>query len=591
MREAPQGMIAHERVEPIRLGGAFWNSLAKSLIHTTSFKSRGDLPPDASLGIHHVGEDQRPQPQPDSSPEKRSSHSTVEEATGLAMPSLASFLAALGHHPLFQKSILERWVALSLFPLTRLFSFRVAPVHSQVVPQLTLWERFLCHRQRRVRQMTFAVSFQDLRCQHADFVHRATVSLCRFIHASAKGWENQPLLILIEDCCRTRRLDPRVSAGNCLRVAIARAQGDDVVFTLDMPHAAGLPAEELDDYVARQIAAARPSREPVSVIVNEHSASFEELQGEYAARPGAWLRIAADRDTGGLVASADHLVLDGAMFQQMLISVARESSIPANNDPPASSSGEARAVVDLQLDESFSICELLYHMTNTLQDAGLNLHSGRESVLLATIPRTRPLQDESVPHSHHRALPLLLTVEAADGPEQLRAKISELNENGWKSIGAYTLSMVYRGCVCGWVIRYIERISPFVPFQSTARYLVGGALLTVLPPVNIAGEDAARIQGLSVRTLNPLCGGPTIAVSQVRDSLQATPRYFISISGSRQWDCPERLRAIRDALALRLKTAKAAGPPQNAPLPAKQNQHRPHASTTGLAWLPKEPAS
>lgn len=547
------------------------------------------MPPDATLGIHHVGVGQRSQH--DGSPETRASRSTVEEATGLAIPSLASYRAALGRHPLFQKSTWERWVALIIFPLTRLFSFRVAPVHSRVVPLLTLWERFLCHQQRRIRQMTFAVSFQDLRCQHDDFVGRATVSLCRFIHASAQGWENQPLLILIEDCRRARRLDPRVSAGNCLRVAIARERGDDVVFTLDMPHAAGLSEGELHDYVAGRIAAARPSLEPVSVIVNEHSASFEELQGEYAARTGAWLRIAADRDTGGLVASADHLVLDGAMFQQLLFTVARETSIPTKHEPPASSLVEARTVADLQLDESFSICELLYHMTNTLQDAGLNLHSGRESVLLATIPRSRRLQDASVPHAHHRPLPLLLTVEATDGPEQLRAKIGELNEYGWQSIGAYTWSMVYRGCVCAWVIRYLERISPFVPFQSASRYLVGGALLTVLPPVYVAGEEAARIRGVSVRTLSPLCGGPTIAVSQVRDPLLATPRYFISISGSRQWDRPERLRAIRDALALRLKTAKAAAPAPNDPLPAKQNQRRPQVSPTGLARLPKEPAS
>lgn len=58
--------------------------------------------------------------------------------------------------------------------------------------------------------------------------------------------------------------------------------------------------------------------DPVCAVINP-----ELFGGSYVEFPGAWLRVAPDRSTGGIVATADHLVLDSALFQHLLIKLAR----------------------------------------------------------------------------------------------------------------------------------------------------------------------------------------------------------------------------------------------------------------------------
>ncbi len=466
-----------------------------------------------------------------------------------------SFTTALSQHKLFNGSFIERCLAMLVRPLTRLFSFRHPPVVSHAVAALTLWERLLCHQSRVARQMTFAASYHGYTCHHEDFACQAITALSKYILESETQWQNQPLLVEVNECCRTRQLDPRHPTAGLFRIAIVTA-GNTHVCELDMQYAAQLTALELTTYVERQVATAQPSNQLVSAIIDTEPRPPQQMAGSYVARPGAWLRIAPNALQGGLLVTADHLVLDGAMFQDLLFAVLRGSSVEreqrAEETAPAFETAQTAPISILQLGELDSICELVRQIAGTLQEFGLELDAGNDAVLLVTIPQAGPSLDESVAKHRRRVLPLLFNLAATDDAEAIRTKIVQLNETGWNSLSAQVWSQIYAGNVWNALVQYFQLIAPYVPLQRTSKYLAGSALLTFLPPVKVPEHEAANLQNVSVRTMNPMCGGPTIAVSQVRSLPAGQAKIFITISGSRHWNRLDRLTDFRDALARRL---------------------------------------
>ncbi len=506
-----------------------------------------------------------------------------------AAASSSEFLSALRELPLYRQSKWEHLLALAIDPVTRWLSFRKPPVDSHAVPQLTLWERFLCHQSRRERQMTFAVSHRDRTVIHNDFVTQAVEALCRFLVSQMQQkWQNQPLLVTVQDVCRSRCLDPRQMTGGLLRIKVVDSGKHACICDLDIRHAAQLSSSELHCYLQRQLSAAAATgghskNGAASVVISETPQTAEDIAGSYTDLPGAWLSIAPDRQTGGLVATADHLVLDGALFQQLLFDVARGCSTELKNVdtdtsiPQQPSARSSDPLVSLHVSELSSVCDLILHITNTLQEFGVKVHEGRDTVVLATIPQSGPDADQSIEKHRRRIMPLLLHVDSSDGPTELRSRINRLNESGWKSAGARAWSMIYRGNVSGPLVRYLERLAWYFPIQRTSRYLAGAALLTFVPPATVSDAEASAIRHLSVRTMKPICGGPTIAVSQVRGERREAVTTRIAISGSRHWNDLNRLEEFSEALTRRLRasgyqiSSEILGMPERAVIPMTKN--------------------
>ena len=300
-----------------------------------------------------------------------------------------------------------------------------------------------------------------------------------------------------------------------------------------------------------------------AVVLNSSATHPDDVEGSYCQLTGAWLRLSPDLQTGGLVASADHLIMDGALFQQLLLSVSRQACVALNSSRAGQSSGVRPVaerpmkspVATLRVSQLGSVCELLHQLTSTLQEFGIELHADRDTVLLTALPQAGPDANPNVPKERRRVTVMLLDVASDDGPDQLRRKIAKLNETAWQSACVQLWQSIYRGNVWHPVVRYFESIAPWVPFQRTSRYLSGGSLLTFLPPLTVEPSEAESMEHLSVRTLTPLMGGPTIAVSQARCAVTGQATAFITVLGSGKWNRAERLQAFRDALALGLHAA------------------------------------
>ena len=135
-----------------------------------------------------------------------------------------------------------------------------------------------------------------------------------------------------------RSQDPRKSVNDDFAVAVQQPDGSFKTCHLDLTVAADLSNVELDHYVQRQLAEAKPSVDAVSAVIDCSAVDPDHFGGGYAELPGAWLRLAMDKSTGGLVATADHLVLDGALFQSILFHIARaawdhSSQTPTSQTP------------------------------------------------------------------------------------------------------------------------------------------------------------------------------------------------------------------------------------------------------------------
>ena len=468
-----------------------------------------------------------------------------------------SFNAALADIPLFKSSRWERLAAWTVPMFTKMFRVRRSPEASTVVSRLTLWERFLSHQPRRARRMTFAVAIRDRPVAEDTFGTTALMAFIRIMTEHETVWENQPLNVVVGEGCRTQTLDPRKSTGEMFSVAVQNAAGVYRTCRFNLTMAVGMSDDDLAGYVQKQSSAAEPSTEPVSVVIDRAAADPETFGGSFAEFPGAWLRLAPDKSTGGFVATADHLVLDGALMQSLLIAIAKASTENSTGTAALlSKSTEQDASCEtfstLRLNDVASLSVLLMHIVTTLEESGIEFETGRDTILLTTIPQTGPDVNQEIHPHRRRILPLIMSLQGVQDCGELRRRVQQLNTDGWRSIGAQVWNHIYSGNVPAWLVTYFERISRRVPFQQAARALSGGALVSFLPPVTMPGFWASSISHLSCRTIGTVIGSPTITVMQVRDNAVGRTAAFITISGSGRWNDARKLDAFRNALACRI---------------------------------------
>ena len=257
------------------------------------------------------------------------------------------------------------------------------------------------------------------------------------------------------------------------------------------------------------------------------------------------------------MATADHLVLDGALMQSLLIAIAKASTENSTGTAALlSKSTEQDASCEtfstLRLNDVASLSVLLMHIVTTLEESGIEFETGRDTILLTTIPQTGPDVNQEIHPHRRRILPLIMSLQGVQDCGELRRRVQQLNTDGWRSIGAQVWNHIYSGNVPAWLVTYFERISRRVPFQQAARALSGGALVSFLPPVTMPGFWASSISHLSCRTIGTVIGSPTITVMQVRDNAVGRTAAFITISGSGRWNDARKLDAFRNALACRI---------------------------------------
>lgn len=406
--------------------------------------------------------------------------------------------------------------------------------------------------------MTLAVGMRKQSVAEDTFVTSAIIELVRILTRHDEKWENQPLNVVVTESCRTRMQDPRNSTGLIFPIAFADNAGIFRRCEMNLKTASLLHDSKLTDYVVACMNEAQPSQNPVCAVIDRAAVDSEIVGGSYIEFPGAWLRVAPDHSTGGIVATADHLVLDGALFQQLLIKLAQatarpytQSTVPAKllQEHEPSSSYRHDSFATLQVENITSLSDVLMQIIAALESAGMRLRDGRDTVLITTIPNGGPELDVTIPKHGRRILPVILSVEGINDSRELRNRIQRLNTDGWRSAGAVVWTYIYRGNLPQWLIRYFECLSHKLPFQRTARVLSGGALVSCLPPVASQDFCASDVSHLSSRTIGTTIGGPTITVMQARNCANEHIKAFITISGTGSWNNAARLNAFRNMLA------------------------------------------
>ncbi|MEZ5942569.1 MAG: hypothetical protein R3C18_14335 [Planctomycetaceae bacterium] len=461
------------------------------------------------------------------------------------------FQAALQEMPLFARSGWESLCAQIVPLLTGWAAGANKHNESTVVDQLTLWERFLVHRSRVQRPMTFAVALRNKFVNPQTYIFRALTTILTQVIDSQGIWENQPLDVEVGRSRRLELLDPRNSILDNFGVAIVDAQNRIRYCSIDLGLMKSLSSAARIEAVTEQLALASPQPRCVSVVLDETPQHANRFVGTYSELPGAWLRVAPDAATGGLIMTADHLVLDGGLFQDLLLRTVLSCSSVGNalvtnqSNPETKGVSHARHVSFLRAE---SLCTTLRQVVSSLESMGIALSQGRENLLLATIPNASDEGATSVVHRCRRILPQLLSLEDLGSCDDLRLRIRKLRTRGTQALGEILWERLYSGQMPHWVIQYFEHFALRIPFQRTARYLTGSALLSCLPPATAPGICASEIAHLSARTVNPPGGGPTVTLMQVPH--QATGEYqaYLTLSGSDAWNCPGRLGKLGHAI-------------------------------------------
>ena len=472
------------------------------------------------------------------------------------------YTASLKDYCLFKNSFIERFAANLIYPFSSFLAFRKPPVASQVVDSLTLWEKYLAHRSRANRRMTFSVSFKGASIPAKTYLVNALCGFYRLLLNEFQAWHHQPLNVVVSEEPRSRILDPRrFLQRNEFRVGIVDAQRQLRIVSLDLHFSAESP-EKLRSYVAEQVAKAAPAQESVSVVFDEEPRHFDEISGTYAEFPGAWLRMAPDRETGGLLSTVDHLVLDGSLHQLILLRTAAAAAVRDANSagPRQKPAPKEEHVISFEIPHTGSMSELILKIGDSLEEQGIRIRKGHETTLLTTIPQGGPEFVSEVPRNRARILPVLLQLRKTNTPAEVRAHIGTLNSHGWLNPLAYAIDRIYCGTTCPMMIHYFERLSMLFPFQSAARFLVGSALLSFIPPLQhldlmTESGELLEIEQLASTTLRSPHGMPAILIQQLTGDEKTPARMFVSFSGSRHWDCPRRLLSLANSLRTRVGLA------------------------------------
>ncbi|MCA9080745.1 MAG: hypothetical protein KDA58_09315 [Planctomycetaceae bacterium] len=477
---------------------------------------------------------------------------------------------------MFARSRWERLVAQIVPLLTGWTASAAESAESTVVDRLTLWERFLVHRPREQRQMTFSVALRNRSVIPRTYAPLALSTILTQIVACRGQWENQPLDVEVGCCRRPVLLDPRDQVRTQIGVAVIDDQGCTRYCKIDP--AALTRLSDSDQILSLQARLARATQEPhrVSIVVDERPQLAECFNGTYAEFPGAWLRVAPDAVTGGLLMTADHLVLDGALFQDLLLRTAVHCCTTGAAAPftvPHSPGVPVRHSRHISFPRTQTLCATLRQVISSLELQGMRLSQGHENILLATIPTQSGNEPSLYAHHRRRILPLLLNLQNLDCCDDMRQRIAQLNERGTHSLSAVLWERLYSGQLPDWVIHYFEKLALRIPLQRTARYLSGSALLSCLPPASVPGLCASEISHLAAHTMTPPAGGPTITMMQVPDRQSAQPHVYLTVTGSGRWNHPGRLERLQQSIAEQLSlepTGHILPPPVQSPTRIKQ---------------------
>ena len=485
-------------------------------------------------------------------PSKESRTASGSPPAGRLQPSAAQFHALLADAPLFKNSRWETFLAGLVPYVAGCFPGKLS-ARSSVVESLTLWEQFLIRRCGRARQMTFSVAFREHSVDpHSYLPHALTALLGQFIEYRV-GWQNQPLEV--EVAAHRGVVDPRKRVTGEIGVVLVSSSGSVQTCGFDLNEMAGLAEGQRREYVDRQLSFASSRSRPVSIVCDLTSRRKADVAGTFSKFPGAWLRMAPHAESGGIIMSADHLVLDGHLFQNLLLRTAAASRSQRTSSPVACRS----ELCLLPLEPPGPLCELIADIVLSLDDCGLRLRSGKDSLLLVTIPQTGPEANPQIETYCRRILPLLADMTAMQGAACVRERIRALNQNGWQSLGAHVWNQLYSGALPCWLIRYFECIAPRIPFQNASQYLAGGALLSCLPKVSLPGICASDIALLAAETIPPACSGPALTVMQVPNQQTGQMAAHITLGGSGRWKSRDTLERLKQTIAKRISAQPGNG--------------------------------
>ena len=87
----------------------------------------------------------------------------------------------------------------------------------------------------------------------------------------------------------------------------------------------------------------------------------------------------------------------------------------------------------------------MQHIVGTLEESGLRLQQGLDTILLTTIQPSGSEVIKQIDKHHRRVLPLIVGMENKPGDDEIRRRVQKLNSEGTNSVGAFVWNWIYGG--------------------------------------------------------------------------------------------------------------------------------------------------
>ncbi|SEU28529.1 hypothetical protein SAMN05443572_10814 [Myxococcus fulvus] len=428
---------------------------------------------------------------------------------------------------------------------------------SDVVPELTSWERFLS-TEPRSRRVMMTVQPLGLDTRDGGWVSALLAQVARW-HVGTRGRRhNQPTDVWLAGLGRMG-LDARqrVADDGVLTVAVTVPGGGFRV--------ARLPLVDTS-LTSRAVAALLESRAPCSLsearrdglhpqVVVDAAGHGDSAWTSHLLTTSAWLGARVERTTGSLELAFDHLVMDGTAMMEVSRAIA--SALPRG--PHGGDGGEwltgpddpsplLRVELPEQLDFRSLACAVLGALGRS--HGGL-LRTDNPTMLVPVLPDA-PL---SVPRPWRRIRIAVIPSLTRDGPVT-PARVSQLLEHTRTEGGVLEdiFSTLYSPSLPWWMPSLTTHGFAYTPgLRQVASALCGNALLS---KITLEVEDEAALERhapIHFNTMRPLPavgGGVALCVTEVLCVTRkgVRKRFFGAIAGSGPFTARERLIAFRTEL-------------------------------------------